>query len=91
MNGSRHRANLSLATSVDLDVEGGGRLDEDYDAGWSANSIAWSAKGPAAYASTMSIAQSAKCHLMWARSGWSDANKWLEAAKLSSRCVQAQF
>lgn len=86
MNGSRHRSNLSLATSVDLDVEGGGRLDEDYDAGWShSSSLAWSAKGPAAYASTMSVLQSAKCHLMWAKAGWIDSNRWLEAAKLSSR------
>lgn len=87
MYGSRHKANLSLAASVDLDVEGGGRLDEDYDAGWSSSTLAWSAKGPAAYASTMSVLQSAKCHLVWARAGWSDANRWLEAARLAARCV----
>jgi etoposide-induced 2.4 mRNA len=86
MNGSRHGPNESMAASIDLDVEGGGRLDDDYDAGWSSSSgLAWSAKGPAAYASSMSVLQSAKCHLTWARAGWSDANRWLEAVRLSSR------
>lgn len=86
MNGSRHRADYSLATSVDLDVEGGGRLDDDYDAGWStSSSLSWSAKGPAAFASSMGIQKSAKCHLTWAKAGWSDANRWLDALKLAQR------
>lgn len=85
MHASRHRPNLSLAASIDLDVEGGGRLDEDYDGGWSSASLAWSAKGPAAYTSTMGIVQSSKCHLHWARAGLIDANRWQEAAKVAAR------
>lgn len=85
MHSSRHRQNLSLAASVDLDVEGGGRLDEDYDGGWSTSSLAWSAKGPAAYTSTMGVVQSAKCHLAWARTGLADANRWPEAARVVAR------
>lgn len=92
MYGSRHRPALSLAASVDLDVEGGGRLDEDYDGGWSSSSsLAWSAKGPAAYTSTMGILQSAKCHLAWAKAGWSDANRWVEAGKVATRSAEIRF
>lgn len=79
-----HRSNFSLATSVDLDVEGGGRLDEDYDGGWpSSSQLAWSAKGPAASVPSMGILRSARCHLAWARCGFSDANRWKEAARVA--------
>lgn len=79
-----HRSNLSLATSVDLDVEGGGRLDEDYDGGWpSSSQHAWSAKGPAASIPSMGLVASARCHLAWARCGISDANRWQEAARVA--------
>ncbi|MCO5565236.1 hypothetical protein L7F22_018909 [Adiantum nelumboides] len=92
MYSSRHRPALSLAASVDLDVEGGGRLDEDYDGGWSSSSsLAWSAKGPAAYTSSMSILQSAKLHLQWAKAGWFDANRWIEAGKVATRSAEIRF
>jgi etoposide-induced 2.4 mRNA len=85
MYSSHHRATLSLATSVDLDVEGGGRLDEDYDGGWSSSTSSWSATGPAAYTSTMNVVQSAKCHLYWAKIGLKDANRWTEAFDVAMR------
>ncbi|EPQ32062.1 uncharacterized protein PFL1_00260 [Pseudozyma flocculosa PF-1] len=82
----KHRP-LSVA-SVDLDIEGGGRIDEHYDTGlpWplasSAQPLSWSAKGPAAQIPRLGLAHSAKAHLTWARAGWSDANRWPEAIRL---------
>lgn len=92
MYSSRHKPALSLAASVDLDVEGGGRLDEDYDGGWSSSSsLAWSAKGPAAYTSSLSVLESAKLHLQWAKAGWLDANRWIEAGKVATRSAEIRF
>lgn len=84
---THHKPGLSLSASIDLDVEGGagGRLDEDYDAGWRAADVPWSAKGPASYAPRMSFKESALAHLGWARAGWWDANRWNEAWRLTKR------
>lgn len=87
MRPSHHKAALSLSASIDLDVEGGsgGRLDEDYDAGWRAADVPWSAKGPASFAPRMTLKQSALAHLGWARAGWWDANRWGEAWRVAKR------
>lgn len=75
-------------SSVDLDIEGGGRIDESYDTGlpWplgtSSTGTPWSAKGPAAQIPRLSVAQSAKCHISWLRAGWHDANRWPAALRL---------
>ncbi|KAN0066511.1 hypothetical protein ACQY0O_000605 [Thecaphora frezii] len=85
--GSRKHHTLSVS-SVDLDIEGGGRIDDQYDTGlpWplarNNQPLSWSAKGPAAQIPRLGFAQSAKAHLRWARAGWSDGNRWPEAIKL---------
>lgn len=92
-NGYSHRG-VSSVSSVDLDIEGGGRIDESYDTGlpWplgkSAAGTPWSAKGPAAHVPRLSVGQSAKCHLSWSRSGWQDANRWPDALRLISSSTE---
>ncbi|PWZ02992.1 hypothetical protein BCV70DRAFT_220190 [Testicularia cyperi] len=92
-----HGSALSVS-SVDLDIEGGGRIDENYDAGlpWpfggsglgdilggrGSYAAAWSAKGPAENIPRLSAGQSLRCHLAWARHGWWDANRWSDAFQL---------
>ncbi|KAL9940424.1 hypothetical protein V8E36_001129 [Tilletia maclaganii] len=47
-----------------------------------AGATAWSAKGPAAFKPAVGVMGSVRDHLGWARAGWRDANRWLEAGKL---------
>ncbi|KAK0552566.1 hypothetical protein OC846_002858 [Tilletia horrida] len=91
LNGrSLHKKSTFSLSSTDFDVEGAALDGDDYDAGLSLPLIgsgpthgpAWSAKGPAAYKPTLTPLASAREHLQWARAGWRDANRWLEAAKL---------
>lgn len=87
-----HRPNGLSVSDVDLDIEGagGGKIDEAYDTGlpWplgnSARPTSWSAKGPAEHIPRLSLLQSLQRHLTWARAGWWDANRWLEALRLIS-------
>lgn len=78
---------LSLSASIDLDVEGGSnaRLDESYDAGWRTVDLPWSAKGPASSLPTLTLLESAKAHLSWARDGWVESMRWSEAARVIRR------
>ncbi|KAE8233013.1 hypothetical protein CF326_g1953 [Tilletia indica] len=93
MLGSRnmHKKSAFSLTSQDFDVEGAALDGDDYDAGLSlplmgssgaAHGMAWSAKGPAAFKPALTPLGSVREHLVWARAGWRDANRWLEAGKL---------
>ena len=83
--------------SVDLDIEGGGRIDEKYDTGlpWpfgsSSRPLSWSAKGPADQIPRLSFLQSAKAHLTWAKAGWWDGNRWPEAIRLIAESPEVRF
>ncbi|CAD6980891.1 unnamed protein product, partial [Tilletia controversa] len=93
MLGSRnfHKKSAFSLGSQDFDVEGAALDGDDYDAGLvlplmgssgDAHGTAWSAKGPAAFKPALTPLGSVREHLGWARAGWRDANRWLEAGKL---------
>ncbi|PWN48534.1 hypothetical protein IE53DRAFT_191862 [Violaceomyces palustris] len=87
---NRSHQPLHSVASVDLDVEGASNssISESYHQGlpWPLSNqrsiSSWSAKGPADYVPTLSILQSAKAHLGWARQGLVDANRWGNAMGL---------
>ncbi|KAK0524574.1 hypothetical protein OC835_005883, partial [Tilletia horrida] len=88
---SLHKKSGFSLSSQDFDVEGAALDGDDYDAGLSlpilvpsssSSGPAWSAKGPAAFKPAMGALASVREHLGWARAGWRDANRWLEAGRL---------